>query len=96
MYVSATYALFSQTGVHLKCVRDTSETLANVTLELSFTVIKVFHIHIYIFFCRKNQNIMEELQWKMPIQPFVDSWWLLYTQPIMSKGNTADMEIRRP
>ena len=28
------------------------------------------------------------------VDPFLDSWWLLYGQPVMSEGNTAHMEIR--
>jgi len=36
----------------------------------------------------------EELQWKTSISLFVDSWWLLYTQLVMSEGNTANTEIR--
>jgi len=37
---------------------------------------------------------MEELLWETSISSFVDSRWLLYTQSVISVGNTADMEIR--
>ena len=30
----------------------------------------------------------------MLISLFVDSQWLLYTQPVMSEGNTADTEMK--
>ena len=36
----------------------------------------------------------EELHRKMLISLFVDSQWLLYTQPVMSEGNTADTEMK--
>ena len=37
---------------------------------------------------------MKDLQGRMLISPFVDSQWLLYTQPVMSEGNTAETKMR--
>jgi len=54
---------------------------------------KVFQTHIHVFF-NTEPGHTEELQWEMSISLFVDSQWLLYTQPVMSVGNIADTKIR--
>jgi len=35
-----------------------------------------------------------EMLGETSISSLLDSWWLLYTQPIISEGKTAHMEIR--
>ena len=41
---------------------------------------------------------MDELQWEMleqtSISLCIDSWWLLFTQPVLSEGKTAYTEVR--
>ena len=49
---------------------------------------------IFTFFFNTEPGHTEELQWEMSISLFVDSQWLLYTQPVMSVGNIADTKIR--
>ena len=49
---------------------------------------------MFASFCNIELGHTEELQWETSISSLIDSWWLLYTQPVMSEGNTAHMEIR--
>jgi len=54
---------------------------------------KCFMLIFTVFFSYRTGQL-EELQYKTLISLFIDNFWLLYAQPIMSEGNTADTEIR--
>ena len=50
--------------------------------------------HISCLFLCLEPGHTEELQGKISVSLFTVSLWLLYIQPVMSEGKTADMEIR--
>ena len=70
---------------------------SDLTVRMYVKLVKCF-ILTFMSFLNIELGHMEELQWEMLgetfISSFLDSWWLLYTQPVMSEGNTAHKEIR--
>ena len=53
---------------------------------------KVFKLTFASFLIQNQAICIQKIATSISL--FVDSWWLLYTQPVMSEGNTSHMEIK--